>query len=399
VPLGVRRIAHPLVMRVMERRVRRALLAPEPTFRPGRVVLSGFLAEAKGVSEAARLTLAGLKSAGLDVVAHDLRPLFTGVAGLPDGPAGGVWIVHANAPEAVHVLGRIDPAAWRGRYRIAYWAYELARVPAEWVRISDAFHEIWAPSAFVADALLASGVQKPVRLMPHPVALGARAGAGDRARFGLAADAFVVLALGDLLSSAERKNLLGAIAIFLRAFPREGEARLVLKVREAGGRSAFLERARRASSGRSDITFLTGDLAPEATRSLIASCSVLLSAHRAEGFGLPLAEAFLAGVPALATGWSGNLAFMADLPELLIASTQAPVRDPYRVYRAAGQTWAEPDIEDAAAKLQALARSPGLRADLARRGATAVEALDAAWTRERLLDTPLGRLAAPVAGA
>ena len=38
-----------------------------------------------------------------------------------------------------------------------------------------------------------------------------------------------------------------------------------------------------------------------------------MSPHRSEGFGLPLAEAFMAGVPALATGWSGLVLFILGL--------------------------------------------------------------------------------------
>ena len=45
-----------------------------------------------------------------------------------------------------------------------------------------------------------------------------------------------------------------------------------------------------------------------------------------------------------------------------------PVRDPAGVYRAFGQSWAEPDIEDGARKLKALHVSPVRRAELARLG-------------------------------
>jgi glycosyltransferase involved in cell wall biosynthesis len=125
-------------------------------------------------------------------------------------------------------------------------------------------------------------------------------------------------------------------------------------------------------------------------RTLIASTDVLLSPHRAEGFGLPLAEAFMSGVPALATGWSGNLDFMSDIPELLIRNSLVPVRDPSGIYRASAQKWAEPDVVDAAAKLKALSESASLRADLAAQGKRAVEALSVAWSPAALAQTGLG---------
>jgi hypothetical protein len=377
---------------MFERRVQAALRTERAGITPGPLVVSGLMAEAKGVSEGARLTVAALAAEGFGPVAHDLRPVFNAGGDFPTTAPGGVWLLHVNAPEAIQALGRLRPESWLGRHRIGYWAYELPRVPASWVRIAQAFHEIWAPSSFVVDALQGSGVKTPIRLMPHPVAIGDPPGRPDRASFGIPGDAFAVLALGDLQSSATRKNLIGAISIYTAAFPSEGEARLIVKVREQGAFPKFLELARQYARGRQDILFMTQNLSGQDMRRLVASSSVVLSPHRSEGFGLPLAEAFLAGVPALATGWSGNMEFMSGLPELLIRSRPVQVDDAFHVYRAAGQTWAEPDVDDAAARLRTLAASPELRRDLAEKGRRAVEALSAPWRRGALKDTPIGRL-------
>lgn len=403
-PLSVRRSAQPVIRRILERRIAAALRAGEATPEPGPLVVSGLLQEAKGVSQGARLSVAAFQAAGLSPISHDLRPLFSRgasqAAGFPTHEPGGVWFVHVNAPEAIHALGRISPDSWRNRYRIAYWAYELARVPDEWVRASQAFHEIWAPSAFVVEALKASGVTTPVRLMPHPVALGLPA---ENLEARTSAD-FTILTLGDLHSSAARKNLIGAINIYTHAFPTPGQARLIVKVREDAAHPAFLAQARHVARGRTDIQFLTGDLTTNEMHQLIASSGLVLSPHRAEGFGLPLAEALLAGVPVLATGWSGNVDFMAGLPELSIKYSLVPVRDAHRIYRARGQQWAEPDMQDAVEKLRALAASPDLRSRLAARGRSAIEALSLPWSRETLLAMPIGAFIKdvavhPVAGA
>jgi len=401
-PQSLRRHAQPLVGALSERRVWAALASPEPAHQPGPLVVSGLISETKGISEAARLTLAGLRAAGYSPFAHDLRPLLDAGPGargkLPVDRPGGVWIAHVNAPDAIHALAYLDPAAWRGRYRIGYWAWELPQLPPYWVRASSAFHELWAPSRFVADAMAASGIKTPVRIMPHPVALGPAVATPDRAAFQIPANDFVALALGDLRSSAARKNLIGAIAIFAAAFPSTGEgatqrARLIVKTQSSEAHPAFRAAAEKAAGGRPDIVFLADSLPAGDMRRLIASCDVVLSPHRSEGFGLPLAEAFLFGVPALATGWSGNLDFMSGIPQLLIHHTPVPVRDPFGVYRARNLSWAEPDIADGAAKLAALAASPDLRRKLAAQGRAAVEAQLADWSRERLQATALGRLA------
>lgn len=354
-------------------------------------MVSGFITGSKGISRAARLTLQGLRAAGLAPVAHDLDPLFNATddeARLPIERPGGVWLTHVNAPEAIAAMSRIDSREWLGRYRIGYWAYELPRVPVQWVNAARSFHEIWAPSAFVAEALTASGVTVPIRVMPHPVTLDP-----SPLLHAVSADDFTVLTMGDLRSSAARKNLVGAIKIYRRAFPNvTPSTRLIVKVLSGDAHPEFLEAALAAASRRGDIVFRTEKLSDAEVGQLVGGSSVFLSPHRSEGFGLVLAEAFLAGVPALATGWSGNMDFMSGIPELLIAHTLVPVRDPARIYSAVGSKWAEPNVDDGAVKLRRLAASIDLRRELAARGRAALQAqIDRAWSSKALAETPIGR--------
>ena len=48
----------------------------------------------------------------------------------------------------------------------------------------------------------------------------------------------------------------------------------------------------------------------------MAACDCYVSLHRAEGFGLTLAEAMAIGKPAIATGYSGNVDFMNEQQQL-----------------------------------------------------------------------------------
>jgi hypothetical protein len=78
-----------------------------------------------------------------------------------------------------------------------------------------------------------------------------------------------------------------------------------------------------------------------------ASCDCYVSLHRAEGFGLTLAEAMSLGRPVIATGYSGNLDFMTDRNSYLVAHEMAPVGPGSAPYPPEAE-WAEPDIEHAA---------------------------------------------------
>lgn len=389
-PSRLRAALYPVLTRRAIARAQRQLIHGEPGATPGPVIVSGLFDEPSGVGRAADLTREAIAQAGYAPTAVTLRSLLAGDAsGLPRTP-GGAWIIHCNPDEAARVLARTGAALWLGRRRIGYWAWELEHAPAHWAAAARLFHEIWTPSKFVADALQASGVVTPVRVIPHPVGLLAKPATPARERWGFADGDLAVLAMGDLLSSATRKNLMGAIDIYRRAFPEPGKASLTVKAMSAD--PAFVAQARAHAGGRADIRFATDTLPPADLLSLMASADVLLSPHRSEGFGLTLAEAMLQGTPALATNWSGNLDFMSGLADLLIGHTLMPVQDHTGVYRAAGQRWAEPDVADAAAKLQRLAGSPELRASLAARGAENVQALSRAWTREQLLQTALGQI-------
>ncbi len=388
----LRTAIQPAVRMLVEQRVLTAVKEGPTATASGALLVSGLFSETKGVSEAARLTVKGLEAGGFRPEVHDLRRVLERGPGanapLPPGRPGGVWLIHANAPEALFALASTHPDDWLGRYRIGYWAYELPQAPQFWVRASRAFHEIWVPSHFVADAMLLAGVDRPIRVIPHPVSLRVGQVVGNRtglrASLGIAADAFCVLSMGDLNSSGVRKNLLGAISAFRAAFDDDPSACLVLKIQSAADQPGFMRDAERAGAAHANVRFVTDAFDREQMLDLIASSDVLFSPHRSEGFGLSLAEAFCLGVPALATGFSGNLDFMRGVPELLIRFALKPVTDSSGVYRGGGQLWAEPDLKDAAARLKRLRADPALRRDLADRGRRAVEAQAWDWTPDRL---------------
>lgn len=352
------------------------------------LLVAGFFSEPSGLGRAADLTLLGLRHAGLNPVSLPLRDLIAGDHVSLSGQAdGGALLLHCNPDEAVRVLARTPARAWKNRRRIGYWAWELPIVPPRWRRAAGLFHELWAPSRFVADALVAGGIKAPIRVMPHPVSLGVARPARDRARWSLPADGFSILVMADFRSSATRKNIDGAIEIVRRASALGSRATLILKMRQAN--TAHVTHLRQGLEDHVDLRIMTDELDHAGTLSLLASVDVLLSPHRSEGFGLALAEAFLAGTPALATGWSGNMEFMSGLAPLLIDYELAPVSDPTGIYKGASQSWAEPSLDDAVQKLRNLAAFRSQRHDLAKRGAEAVEAKSAAWDGPQLAGTAL----------
>lgn len=97
--------------------------------------------------------------------------------------------------------------------------------------------------------------------------------------------------------------------------------------------------------------------------SLYASADAFISLHRAEGLGLGLLESMALGKPVIATGWSGNKAFMSPSNACSVRHSLVPTKGRHKAYLAtmSGKpVWAEPDIDDAALWLRRLARDPVL---------------------------------------
>ena len=74
--------------------------------------------------------------------------------------------------------------------------------------------------------------------------------------------------------------------------------------------------------GARNIRLMLDKLAPGDHAALVQCSDVIVSLHRAEGFGLVLAEAMVLGKTALATGWSGNMDFMSTENSAVAPSPQ-----------------------------------------------------------------------------
>lgn len=330
-----------------------------------RVALYGHLSGVSGLASAARGTGAALGAAGIPFTGFDIPdgagPRIAFDPGLPEEEARqrspgatAIDLVHTNPDALLTALSGRDPSATRavgsGRFRVGYWAWEgLAGIPAHWHRAFELFDEIWVPSQFTARAV-AHHVPVPVLAMGHPVE--ALPTGLSRRDLRLPERGFCFLAMVDALSNLARKNPTGVIRAYCAAFPEpSAEVFLVLKIRNLDARN--LEVLRRSIGSRGDILLLNGTLSQIALGSLMAACDAYVSLHRAEGFGLTIAEAMAAGKPVIATDYSANTEFMTS-------GTGYPV--PFRLvelekddgYYRKGTRWADPDLAEAARLMRRL---------------------------------------------
>jgi glycosyltransferase involved in cell wall biosynthesis len=382
-------------------RLRGGVLSRKPLadIAPGPLVLSGFLSGALGLSTAARSTRTRLEALGLPVISHDMdplrnAPLYTPIALPTEGQAGGVWICQCNPPEFERLRMGMDRAVLEQLYRIGIWAWELEVLPKDWVEAIPNFHEIWAPTTFVAQAIKRSLGSEPgpiVRVLPIPIN-GVAAPVFGRERFGIAQDSFAVLTMFDMRSTRARKNPDAAFDAYLRAFPEPSAAcTLICKVLHHDSAVEEFEVLKRMAAARPDIVLMTEVLTDQEVGDLIANVDVLISLHRSEGYGLALAEAMHRGRVVVATGWSGNIDFMDEDSSILIPYELIPVKDPQKQYNEA-TCWADPNIEAAAKALRRLDADPDLRARLGVAARARIVAHEALFEAEIVASTWLSKV-------
>jgi glycosyltransferase involved in cell wall biosynthesis len=159
----------------------------------------------------------------------------------------------------------------------------------------------------------------------------------------------------DMKGRQERKNPEAAIASFLKAFGDSSTAHLVVKTMRSEESPESLVRLRAAAGDHQNISIIDRTMTRDEVFALEAAVDCFVSLHRAEGFGLALAECMLLGKPVIATNWSGNVDFMPDdLVACPVNYTLVTLDEDVGLY-AAGQVWAEPDVNHAAAQMARLA--------------------------------------------
>ncbi len=273
-------------------------------------------------------------------------------------------LLYVNADQTVATDTYLNSKHPRGQYRIGFWHWEQPRLPDSVLGAFSCVDEIWVPSTFVHDAV-APFSPVPIVKIPHALEFSPSAEA-RRSNFGLPENKLLVLVMYDFHSYQYRKNPQAALAAFRKAAANNGNVMLVIKTINSHHHAAARAELQESVADLSNVTFIDDFLTRQQTWDLQSCCDILLSLHRAEGFGLAPAEMMYLGKPVIATGWSANMDFMTADNSFPIRYQLKKLEQPVGVYPA-GQEWAEADIEHAANCLSRLIDSDSLRQDVGRR--------------------------------
>ena len=269
-------------------------------------------------------------------------------------PVFGINLLHINPLEmGLSYLG-LGKTVLRNRYNIGFWLWELEEAPEETAIALKFVDEIWTPSEFTSSCFR-KVTDKPVYTIPYHVTAEADS-KYDRAHFGLPEDQFLYLLLFDFNSTLLRKNPQAAIQAFRNAFsPEQQDVGIVIKVNNPT--PECMETLQRHLEGYRNVYYITKTLDKLEVNSLIANVDVFVSLHRAEGFGLVMAEAMLLKTACIATNWSSNTEFMNSDTACMVSYTMKKIDDGEGSYPP-GAIWADPSVDDATMYMKKLKEDP-----------------------------------------
>ena len=359
----------------------------------------GYFTAEFGVGEAARTLVSALRTTDVDISTinytdTDSRTEHYFVT--DDVSRHRTLLMSLNADQLVVARERLGDNFFEDRYVIGQWFWELEEAPSWFQPAWAIVNELWAPTRFIESMLKRSAPPGiTIRHLPLPIKRSEVDDSITRPQMGIDGR-YLFLFVFDMMSIMKRKNPLGLISAFTKAFQESDGAQLVIKTMNGDKRPEDRAVLLSAAQGRADITVIDEYFTHLQTSTLISLADCYVSLHRSEGLGLTLSEAMSHGVPVIATNYSGNTDFMTEQNSFLVPWSPVPVGAGAGGYDPTA-TWADPDEESAIQTLryvfhnqsEARIRGAQARVDIERgfneqaAGAIMKSRLEEIWRSER----------------
>lgn len=258
---------------------------------------------------------------------------------------------------------------------ICMFAWETDKIPTPWLSHlnNDLVSTIWVPCTLNRQTV-EDVTSKLVSVVPHTLDVGAIAGHAQSLELrGVPDDTFVFYSI---LQWTERKNPEALLKAYLTGFNNTDSVLLLLKsyrfgfsddgTAEMTNRIAML-RQRLGLKSYPKILLIPNKLNTLQLLSLHQRGDCYVSAHRGEGWGIPLSTAICAGNYAIATNWSGNKEYMNHRTSSLVDYFLTPVCDQeYSPWYTGDQRWADISVYDLSNTMRKVYNDPASHKVLAK---------------------------------
>ncbi len=321
------------------------------------VTYIGPVLDSSGYGNAARNNVAALHSIGTKI---EVMPITFEKQKANIGELGLLMsqLTNRDADNAIHIV-HCTPQNYphlvkEDKYNIGYAAWESSLLPDGWADHINLLNEIWCPSEYNVQVFKDSGVTIPVYCVPHTFDMD-RSVEPDMNLVGKRKpDEFMFYSIFQWL---ERKNPLGLLVAYLTEFEPGENVSLALKTflqshnspqEVAQIRSQIKEvKNKLHMSSFPRVLLISQLLSAQEIAGLHAIGDCFVLPHRCEGFGIPIAEATLAGNPTISTNYGGAVDFIThEETGYLTNYTISPVYGmPWHIY-SGKMNWADPDLSD-----------------------------------------------------
>ena len=154
-----------------------------------------------------------------------------------------------------------------------------------------------------------------------------------------------------------RKGVEAMLAAYGAAFTQNDDVVLIIKTfqNEHNQIDEWLRIHKQANNEFPDVIVIKENYTDSKLKALYEQCDVLIAPSKAEGFGLPIAEAMLSGIPVITTAWGGQLDFCNKQTAWLIDYDFARAETHFGLY---SSVWAKPKISDLVVAMKTLVQLP-----------------------------------------
>ena len=233
------------------------------------------------------------------------------------------------------------------------YGWEESGFPSEWIDdFNSSLQGITVMSEQVKKILIDNGVKLPIRVsglgLDHLINLR------SKSVLRLTDKKFKILHIS---SCFPRKGIDILLEAFSNSFTCDDDISLIIKTFDNPHNNidSILEKLRRLNSKFPEVIVIKDDFNDCQIKDLYQQSNLLVAPSRGEGFGLPIAEAMLFGVPVITTNWGGHLDFCNSSNSWLIDYEFVPSTSHFNLDFS---YWAEPSVKDLSRALIEVYNSP-----------------------------------------
>lgn len=249
-------------------------------------------------------------------------------------------VIYNDFPQDGITLHKLE--ALPGHIKLMYLAWEESVFPKIWIgEMNKSLNGVLVASSFVRDVLRTNGLTLPIKIAYNAIDEAVLVKPNQNYHL-KSKKSFKFLHVS---SGRKRKGIDVLIQSYFQAFSKNNDVCLVIKSFPGPDNQVNELLARYKTEHSPEVEHIfDSELTDRDLVHLMHSCNAVVYPSRAEGFGLPIAEAMEHGLPVIATNYSAYLDFVNQNNAFLVDYELQNAIDSEMVNL--GAKWAEPNMED-----------------------------------------------------